>query len=95
MGTSKRLMEEQEEKRAVALQIAIDASVLKRCELHEDAVLDCGSDVEDAYKLGNSRFTKGELSDVFGDRTDMTDAIKEVVGEHLDECPYCAKWRDE
>lgn len=84
-------MIEQETQSNMALKIAIDAGVLKRCEYHGDAVFNGGVDIQQAYVLGNERFSKGELAAVFVFRKEMTDAIKAIVGVHQEKaCPYCA-----
>jgi hypothetical protein len=96
MSGAKRMMEEQEQKRSSAISIAIEAGVLGRCEFHDDVVFEGNEDITEAYKLGNTKFTHGELDNVFSDRKDMTDVINEVVKDHPgEECPYCAKIRDE
>lgn len=93
MGIAKRLRDEQRQK---ALKIAIEAGVLKPCEFHEDIILEGGADIEDAYRLGNAKFTRGEFVDIFQDRREMTDTIKSLVEEHYAaECSTCAKWRNE
>lgn len=46
---------------------------------------------QDAYKLANSLITKNDpLVSVFqGERTELTDLIKDVVNDHGEECPGC------
>ena len=96
MGLAKRELEEHEAKCQVALGIAIEAGVLESCEYHDDTLLEGSSDIEEAYKLGNSKWSKGELSGIFESRREMTDIIKSVVEERwAGECPSCAKWRDD
>src|SRR5882762_8033140 len=93
MGATKRLMEHYENQRNAAITIAIQAGVLKRCENHADYVFDGGSDPTGAYKLGNSKFTAGELEGIFNSRKEMTDCMKKAIQEHsaTDECQRCAK----
>lgn len=93
MGFTKRLMEHYEEQRNTAIRIAIQTGVLKRCDIHSECVFGGGSDQEGAYKLGNYKFSAGELKRVFETRPEMTDSIKKVIEEHwaIDECPRCAK----
>ncbi len=89
MGGTKRFLENQEEKQQAAIQIAIDSGALKYCEVHEDILLEGSSDIEEAYKLGNSRFTQGQLNGVFDSRTEMTDLIleaKEYAGYRCERC---------
>ena len=96
MGGAKRAMEEQEDKRNVAMHIALEANVLDQCEYHDDCVYAGNEEIENAYKLGNSKLSRGELEGVFKDRREMTDIIKDVVEDHQgDECFACAKNRDE
>ncbi len=92
MGHAKRLLEANEAKRRTAMSIAITAGVVKRCEFHENCLFMGGADPESAYKLGNSKFTKNELRDVFDSRQEMTDSIKSAIEEiGLDECARCSK----
>ena len=83
-------MMKQKEWESMALKIAIDAGVLKRCVNHADVVYKSGVDIQQAYVLGNEQFSKGELAAVFVYRKEMTDAIKDAVGAHQAEaCPDC------
>jgi hypothetical protein len=85
-------MEHHEEQRRVAISIALQAGVVKRCEVHEDCVFDAGHDVVNAYELGNYKFKAGELGDTFDTPKEMTDSIKAAYEDHPgDECPRCAK----
>ena len=86
MSFAKRLMEHHEHQRDVAISIAIQAGALKRCEYHSDCVFDGGSDPQGAYKLGNAKFTSGELKGTFDERTEMTDCIKKAIEEHYLYC---------
>lgn len=96
MGGAKRMMEDREQKYSVAIGIAIEADVLEACSFHEDCIYEGGADIQEAYKLGNAKFSAGGLEAIFEDRRDMTDIIKEVVDDHMgSECPRCAKFRDE
>jgi hypothetical protein len=80
---------EHEGKLNVALEIAIVAGVLQRCDSHDDFVFQGNNDIEDAYQVGNARFTAGNLRGTFESRREMTDLIKEVVNDHpAGECPY-------
>jgi hypothetical protein len=86
MSFTKRLIEKQEEQRRVAGGIAIASGILKVCELH-DYVYDSGElDRSRAYAFGNARFSKGEFSEVFDDRKEMTDAIKSAIEDSPEEC---------
>ncbi|MBL4711144.1 MAG: hypothetical protein JKX75_01345 [Gammaproteobacteria bacterium] len=86
------MKEQQNQQSDVAMNIAIDAGVLTRCKQHEEVVLNAGRDTQEAFLLGNERFSKGELGNVFTFRREMTDAIKDIVAAHqADTCPNCAK----
>ncbi len=96
MGRIKHMMAEHENKRQFALEITIEAGVLETCEFHEDVVFEGRNDIEEAYRLGNKKYTDNKLSGVFASRREMTDFIKSVVEEHLaEECYCCAKIRRE
>lgn len=95
MSFAKREMERLDEQRQSAERIAVQAGVLRECEFH-GTLLGTGSDSESAYRLGNAKFTKGELKDVFNDRKELTDAIKKAVEENCsDECNACEKWKED
>lgn len=90
MSIIKRHMEDMEGRTNLATDIAIRAGVLERCEYCESTVFQGSGDIEDAYKLGNTLFSSGEVSDAFSSRREMTDAIKETVesGDHAADCCY-------
>lgn len=78
-----------------AINIAIDAGVLARCEIHVDGVFAGAVDVTDAYTLGNEQYSKGQLEGIFSLRREMLDILEQVVPEYRTEkCPYCAKVSD-
>lgn len=93
MGMAKKEMERQEEVRFRAIEVAIEAGVLERCEYHEDTVMSTGNDPRDAYRLANSKYAVGA-----NDRRlyrEFMDAIKQVIEESGDWCYSCAKWQEE
>lgn len=95
MGGAKRMMDQNEAQRDVAIGIALECGALRSCEIHE-TVYEGSRDFEAAYKLGNTKFTADKLEGVFKTRRKMTDVIKEVIEDHpAEECPSCAKIRDE
>jgi hypothetical protein len=55
------MMEDDEDRTAVALGIAIRAGVLKACRFHEGTVFQGAEPIESAYKLGNAQFTAEEF----------------------------------
>lgn len=96
MGSAKRLLEDHEARLDIAMQIAIDAGALQRCAMHEECVFEGRELLEEAYKLGNFRFSKGDYVGAFESRREMTDAIKSVFDDHCaDTCPRCDAQRDD
>lgn len=90
MSTVKRYMEMEQDHFNAGTEIAISAGVLERCEYCENTVFMGDEDVEEAYKLGNTLYSKGELGNVFSSRKEMTDAIKDAAesGDHAAECCF-------
>jgi len=92
MSGGKQMMEDYENKREVALRIAIEAGVLEQCEDHDECVFEGGEEIKQAYILANSKYSAGEIEGVFVDRPEMTNIIKEVVEDHpASDCPLCDK----
>jgi len=95
MSFIKRLIERQEEQLDVAIEIALDARVLRKCEYH-GTLMAGDPDIQAAYRLGNARFTAGQYRGDFDDRREMTDAIKKAVEDNSpDECYSCERWNDD
>lgn len=95
MSLVKRMQEDHDNKRSIAIAIAVQSGALRSCEAH-DTTFEGNKDAQAAYMLGNAQLTAGKHEGVFESRRDMTDTIKEVIDEHIaDECPLCAKIRDE
>jgi hypothetical protein len=88
MSFAKRQLEHQEQQQSIAVNIAVEAGVLERCEYHGIAV-EAGVDPDPAYELANARFTSGALTGVFDDRHEMNDAIKSAIEDAPDECYEC------
>jgi hypothetical protein len=97
MSQIKRLMEHRESQREVATQIALDAKLLKECEVHHEVYSAGEWDYTSGYKLGNFKITNGAFPGVFeqDERTEMAAAVKKVIEEAPEECWVCAKQRDE
>ena len=92
LSGGKQMMEDYENKREVALRIAIEAGVLEQCEDHDECVFEGHEEIKQAYILANSKYTTGELEGVFVDKQEMTDIIKEVVEDNpASDCPLCDK----
>ncbi len=81
-----------EEQIEEATDIVVKAGALSRGEDHPEIVWDNFGDHEEAYKIGNARFTAGELQTHSESRRELTDAIKAAIEEAgMDGCPICAK----
>ena len=96
MGSAKKAAQEHEDKLSFALGIAIEAGVVKECEHHDSVYLEGNVDIEAAYRLGNAKYSAGELEGSFNSRREMTDLIQEAVRDNSgDECHACAKWLED
>lgn len=92
MGTEKKLDQDRQNRIDVALGIAIEARVVSTCHLHLHIYLKGEHEIEAAYRLGNTQFTKSELTHTFQSRRQMTDAIKEAVENNVaDSCVPCER----
>jgi hypothetical protein len=93
MGYSKKLIDKQEEQYQASLGIALQAGALEECENHTGSYFNGPNDIEDAYNLGDEKFSKGEIANVFESGEEMKETIKRAVEdfEGLDGCPLCAK----
>ncbi len=94
MSFAKRMIELEEQQRDAAIEVAVQAGVLKRCYLHSELYDPLIGDKTAAYKLANYLFSAGKMR-MFSDRTEMTDTIKSVVEDTPMECYTCAKWASE
>lgn len=92
MGLAKRELERQEAIRGVAMDIALQGRAIVECEYHEGVYMD-NYEHEDAYRLANSLFTRGDpLVSDFPTRRTLTDAVKAAIDESGFECGLCEKW---
>ncbi|EKO3455296.1 hypothetical protein KW482_06800 [Vibrio fluvialis] len=89
MSGTKRYLEHQEAKQQAAIQIAIESGALKYCKVHDDILLEGSCDIEEAYKLGDFKFTQGQLNDVFDSREEMKDLISKVIEFANYQCERC------
>ena len=89
----KRLIERSEERARAAMSIAIAGGSVTVCPNHSDVLMDTGErDHSYSYRVGNARFTAGDLDDLFDSPRDMTDAVKAAINEiGLTSCPRCDK----
>jgi hypothetical protein len=93
MSMVKRQMEAQEDLRQHALGILEEVGLLAECEFHSGTYFDGGSgDLEDAYKLANSKVSKGDI-ELPGSMTrrDFTDTIRDTYRDNsgVDACQSC------
>lgn len=73
--------------------IAIEAGALKACPIHSDVTINqCNPDAERrAYAMATNKWKAGEL---FGDREDIMEGVKDAIDQSADECPVCSDFRD-
>ncbi|MEO1016315.1 MAG: hypothetical protein AAFY56_01290 [Pseudomonadota bacterium] len=92
MGGAKRMLEDAEDKRQIALEIAMTAGALATCELH-DCAINRDDDPTPAYKLGNALISQSDplVANFYGNRRELSDYIKEVIEDTNDECVRCAE----
>lgn len=85
-----RSMEYEEIRQQAATEIAIDSGAIERCEVHDDILLKGNVEIEAAYKLGNARYSAGDMDGVFSSRREMTDYIQSAVELADLRCERCA-----
>ena len=92
MTLAQRLVEWGENRREVAIDIAIRAGVLTRCATHKNLAYD-GRDLRPAYKLANDLISRCDAAvAVFdGERRELEDQIKSLAEEFRGPCGICAK----
>jgi hypothetical protein len=94
MGQAKKEMMRLEDLQDVAMGVACKAKAVKECEWHEGIFIDLGDPDAGklAYAIGTKMFKDGEVD---GTREEFMAAIKSALETAGDECPICAKHRDE
>lgn len=93
VGELARMTETHEGKRALAVEMALEAGALAYCGSH-DSVFRGGKTVEHAYRTAQTDFS--HVHCVFRSRDEMQEIIREVIEDHTaSECPHCLKARDE
>ena len=86
---------QQKRQHQAAIQIAVDAGVLIRCETHTDGVFSGSVNVTEAYTLANEQYSKGQLEGVFTLRRELLELMEKVVPEYrTEQCPLCVKESD-
>lgn len=77
MSLAKHALMKREEQCRAVLDIAVEAGVLEQCENHDDMHLEGSSPIEEAYALGNSKWSSGHLpAGLFETRREMTERSK-------------------
>lgn len=93
MGELARMTETHEGKRALAVEIALEAGALAYCGSH-DSVFRGRKAIENAYRVAQTAFS--HVHCVFRNQDEMQEIIREVIQDHTaSECPHCVKARDE
>lgn len=90
MGGSKELAEQRLQKKDAALDIAEEAGVLRRCDIHQEIYIDTEEDRQKASDLGNKKISDGEVI-VFTNEEEMREFIDEVVEESNPYCTSCER----
>lgn len=96
MGQAKKWQQEQNDKYQSALGLAINGGAIDECDIHEGCYFSGSQEHGRAYALATTRFKRGELPE-YGSLQEMRDLMKEAIDDNsgLDECPLCAKNRDD
>jgi hypothetical protein len=94
MGAAKHEMMRQEDLQSIGGVVAVRARALKHCLFHEDILLNQGDSEADrkAYAIGTNMLKAGEVD---AGREEFMDAIKAAIDDSYEECPYCARLRDD
>jgi len=98
MGQAKRMLEEIEATRTWAVDFLVSVGTLKECPYHDSSYYDGNGDLEYAYRVLNSKISKGEITLARGQtRRDLTDALKDAYDDNsgLSRCSWCARHDDE
>ena len=86
MSFVKRKMEDDANLRGIALDILKEAKAAEICKVHGKGYLTDESKIENAYKLGNYKISRGEL---LCDRKELFDAIRDASKAMPTMCPDC------
>lgn len=92
------MLEREEERRRISIDIAVTAKALQVCEFHGMAFsgdsLGAAERLSTACQIGNSMWSAGRIeAGLFDSRRDLTDSIKSAIDEHpawactFPECP--------
>jgi hypothetical protein len=84
-----------EQKRSLAVALALEAGVLGKCRRHGCLFLG-GEALEAALGLAERRFNQGALKGPFASREELAAEVSSAVAEQRrTDCPLCTKWMDE
>ncbi|KAB0479772.1 hypothetical protein SAMN04490202_0987 [Pseudomonas reinekei] len=92
MGQAKHAMMEAEDKRAVAVEIAIKAGVLEYCACHSEH-FNPGRETSFAFARGNTMMSRGEVN-IFESPKEMAHFVQEVIESAPSKCFPCAKFME-
>jgi len=83
-----------EDLEAQAMNVLVKAGAVEECEHHDGTFIDRGDPdaVSKAYAIGTNMVKAGEVD---GTREEFMAAIKSALENAGDECPSCAKNRDD
>lgn len=82
----------EQDKFQAATDIAIEAGVLERCEFCDITVYQGDEEIDEAYKLGKFKLSRGEFGNFFTSSEEIMKAIKDAVesGDNAgDRCYHC------
>ena len=95
MSMVKRRIEAQDTLRDLSLGVLKEVGLLTECNVHAGTYYDGEQgDLEDAYKLANSKVTRGDIELPDGmSRRNFTDAIKDTYEDNagISYCSSCEK----
>jgi hypothetical protein len=93
VGAVKRLGAFTEEKRRIAMEIAVESGQLRMCETHQCALAE--GDGVAAYRLGKALISRGDprVAVFEGNREELSDLIRQALEDCGDECPRCSEAR--
>jgi hypothetical protein len=80
------------EKRAIAVEIALQTHVLKTCPVHNTVFCDDDADPSTAFALAVDLVKQHTpyVDEFEGDAHELTDLLSAIIGDAPDCCPHCA-----
>lgn len=95
MGKSKDELAREEAKREAAIEVAVRADELRRCEFHEEVTIDqtgTGTPEESLVLADRLWREQDELTSGFSTVEELHRAIVAAVEESPDDCRACDAW---